>query len=168
MRANWQVTEISYFQILGRSNLNTFYLEYAPAKCADSCLIKQINGAVTLFVPVACIKGENKLLERDMYDLLQVNQHPYIVINPHLDSTVDPNRPTLLKFCITIKGVQNCYYLSLLELSESNNKNNLKGQIKLNLTDFDIRPPEKFMGLVKVRNEVIISFELEIQPKPLN
>ena len=59
---------------------------------------------------------------------------------------------------ITIAGVTREYHVFCLVNSCSDNLIYVSGYRYIKLTDFNLDPPKKFQGLVKVKDEVLINF----------
>lgn len=61
---------------------------------------------------------------------------------------------------ITVAGVSNQYDI-ICKIVKGDNENQIPdGTIRIKLSDLEIIPPVKLLGLVKVKNEIIIDFEL--------
>jgi hypothetical protein len=58
---------------------------------------------------------------------------------------------------ITIAGITHFYRIDCTVVTCSGNYF-LMGAQRIKLTDFDIEPPEKFFGLVKVSDEINVSY----------
>lgn len=63
---------------------------------------------------------------------------------------------------ISIAGVTQHYSIPCQIISYDNSGLIVKGDLKMKLTDFNITPPEKVLGAVKVNNEVFINFAFKM------
>jgi len=64
---------------------------------------------------------------------------------------------------ITVAGVSNQFDLNC-KIDKVDNENQiLNGTTRIKLTDFEIVPPVKLLGLVRVKNEIIINFKFCIK-----
>jgi polyisoprenoid-binding protein YceI len=53
-------------------------------------------------------------------------------------------------------------------VNHSENAMTLSGNLKFNLSDFGVRPPEKFWGMVRVEQAMTVSFCIDLDVKPIN
>ncbi len=149
--------QISFIKVLGKTNLSEFSLQYASGK-EDSDLNILIDGNRAK-IPVRLLKAESEQMTRDFLLLLQEDRFPYIDIefseNPAVPALEEADLlPTI---SLTIAGVENRYPLTC-RLEFKDGKRILTGTVRLRLTDFNLQPPTKLMGVVKVQDEIRISF----------
>lgn len=52
-------------------------------------------------------------------------------------------------------------------INHSENSLTLKGSKLLLMTDFEIEPPTKFLGLIRVTNELEVQFEIRLNTQPI-
>jgi hypothetical protein len=64
---------------------------------------------------------------------------------------------------ITVAGVSRQYDINCKIHNVDNENQVLNGTALIKLTDLEIVPPVKMLGLVKVKNEITINFELFIK-----
>ena len=68
----------------------------------------------------------------------------------------------LVNVTYKINGIPNNYYIPVkLEKKESHFK--ISGNKKINIKDFDLDPPRKVLGIVKVRDSILIKFNFLVQ-----
>ncbi len=61
---------------------------------------------------------------------------------------------------LTMNGITNSYMCSFEVNDNFEDKFQMSGRLGVNLSDFEIEPIKKFMGLIKVEDEVFISFNV--------
>jgi hypothetical protein len=115
-----------------------------------------------IIIPVKEFKCTNKSVYKDFLTLLKVDQYPYLEIDIPHNSNIkyDIDDSVILKgVSIIVAGVSNQYDINC-KIDKVDNENQiLNGVTRIKLTDFEIVPPVRLLGLVKVKNEIIINFE---------
>ena len=157
----------NYINIVGNTNLNQFEfrldfpLNQIFSVDNPDLLDGKHAGFYEIPLPVESFEASNQILYRDFLMLLKANLHPKIIIgigyNQLLEFLTGEN-DTLQNIKITLAGVTQEYPVSCIVNSCSGNLVYITGYRNIKLTDFNIDPPEKFQGLVKVENEVMINF----------
>jgi len=97
----------------------------------------------------------------DFYKMLNADQYPYIKIEiePYNSTNFDEESAgTLLDTKITIAGKTHDYLIPCELIFCENSGAILKGGLEVQLSAFDIDPPSKILGTVKVNNDVFITF----------
>ncbi|MEZ5056726.1 MAG: YceI family protein [Saprospiraceae bacterium] len=115
----------------------------------------------------------NKGMNRDMYNTLKADKYPTITIEllettqPHDKSFMEGNHWVGMdaKVAITIAGVRKIHNLAVESKKLSNTKFEFKSCQTLYMTDFGIEPPKPFMGMIKVKDEILIHMDLIIKKK---
>ncbi len=149
--------------IEGSTNLNQFQLSYSED--AFSLFPASNYGSsefLRMAIPARKINAESNSMHNDFLELINANIHPTIIISLNEKITSDKLNLTVLRHqvSVTMNGVTNTYAcFSEIKKSEYGSWN-LAGRLGVRLTDFEIDPPRKFLGLVKVDDEVFISFKI--------
>ncbi len=115
-----------------------------------------------IVIPVKEFECTNKFVYKDFLELLKVEQYPYLEIDIPHNSNIKYNNDdsVILKgVSITVAGVSNQYDIKCKIDKVDNESFVLNGTTRIKLTDLEINPPVKLLGLVKVKNEIIINFE---------
>jgi len=157
----------NYINITGNTNVNRFEfrLDYPIHKIfsVDHSVLtsRHHTDVYEIFLPVNSFEADNQLVLRDFITLLKANLYPEIIIgigyNQLLDFRKGENHHVQY-IRITLAGVTKEYPVLFMVNSCSDNLVYISGYKNIRLTDFGIEPPEKFQGLVKVENEVLINF----------
>jgi hypothetical protein len=146
----------NYISIDGSSNINQFrFVNYEPI------IPPKIHQNNHVQIPVYSFQATNKRMLMDFYDMVNASDHPYIniFIEPKSQADFDEGSgKTNFKTQITIAGKTNQYNVPCEIIACEQSGYVLKGDLKIKLTDFDIDPPRKVFGTVKVNNEVFIKF----------
>lgn len=152
----------SQIEIHGSSNVNQFQLiNYNPkiVRLPDGVEGKQRYQRIE--VPVNQFKGANKRMRNDFLEMVNASEYPFIIMAIEPRSLAECREKKGLsdfKTMITIAGVSNSYVVPCGIDTCKSSGYVLKGDLEVKLTDFGIDPPQKFFGLVKVNNEVLIDY----------
>lgn len=155
-----------YIYVEGRTNVNKF--EFS-SQLSSFHLLDRYPDTVQWIdppmfeipVPISAFKTSNPSMHRDFLELLKANRYPYIniAINyPMLKRIYMERDDTVSQFEITMAGVTNDYRISCRVVNCVDDYVHIMGSKEIKLTDFNLEPPEKFLGLVKVDDSVMINF----------
>lgn len=157
----------NYINIVGNTNLNQFVFTldfplHQIFSVDNSRLSSRKNaGLYEIPLPVEGFEASNQILYRDFLTLLKANLYPSIIIGIGYHQLLDfleGENYTVQNIKITLAGVTREYPVSCIVSSCSENLVYITGYKNIKLTDFNIKPPEKFQGLIKVNNDVMINF----------
>ncbi len=166
-------------EIRGKTNVNSFECE-----CVDQKPFKHktFSGIVNtgkinfidanLLVPISSISCGNRLMNSDLHELLESEIYPNIEIE-FIDATWDvmalwqetPEEEKSIGHFdvnITIAGVERKQKVHIFrtEVDQTKFLFATSGEIFMNLRDFNLEPPVKFMGMVKVAEEIHLELDL--------
>ena len=110
----------------------------------------------------SCFDCGNNMMNKDFLEMLDSDNHPYITFQLK-EVVVNPKqKDEIYAFAsITLAGKTKLYSIPLtLKKIES-----IKavGCLSIKLTDFDLEPPKKVLGLIVVNDEIDINFDLNVQ-----
>ena len=167
------------FKINGKTNVNSFECE-----CEDQGTFKNNSfyGIVEkgkidfqeaiLKIPVLSISCGNRLMNSDLYSLLKSESHPHIKVHflsadwdvqAIWDNDLSKNDMIgHFDVMITIAGVSRNERVEIHQ-SEIDAKKYIlatSGEVNMSLHDFNIEPPVKFMGMVKVKEDINLELDL--------
>lgn len=149
--------------ILGKTNVNDFHMEYREN---DFCEVpgdfRKGNSMVEIEIPADQIEADSKLMLNDFLELINADKYPTITIEIDSDEiTFDQAGESDLKTIgISMNGITKQFRSQTFSDACFGNQWCLTGELKIKLTDFNIKPPNKFFGLVKVRDEIFINFRI--------
>lgn len=157
----------SYISIHGSSNVNQFQLiNHNPKVVRRSDQSDDQNSDQRIEIPVHQFEGANRRMREDFHEMVNASEYPFIIMNierRNLDECMKARGLSDFKTKITIAGVTRSYIVPCgVDTCESSGYV-LKGNLEVKLTDFGIDPPQKFLGLVKVNNEVLIDYVFRFQ-----
>lgn len=119
------------------------------------------NKTSSIIIPVKDFKCINKSAYKDLLSLLKVDQYPNLEIDIPDNSNIiyiSEKKVILKGISFNIAGVTRKYDV-WCRINNAGTANQIfSGTTRLKLTDLDIVPPVKFLGLIKVNDEIIVDF----------
>jgi hypothetical protein len=163
---NTTIVDSSSLRIFGSSNITNFECIYTGAFTPTTFehTIQLRNNAFAITGDTLRLVTEDfdcgrRGINKDFRNTLKNSEFPTIDITPiwfsNSDSTLNK-----INISISLAGVTKNYTINFESDSPSKNIFRIKGQQKLEMTDFDIDPPRALFGLIKVENELFISFDV--------
>lgn len=169
----------STISIHGSSNVNSFDFVQKDAFIAPNIKIlynKNVQGLLTniVYLPVKVSKftcSNHKMLS-DFLEILNADKHPIMGISLYKINiiTKKENYDKIIysgnvDVSIALSGITSLYTIPFDAISESG-KIIIIGEKILKFTDFNLNPPVKFMGMVKVKNELHVQLKIVLQIQP--
>jgi len=119
---------------------------------------------VRVAVPVASFECSDSLVGNSFRDALQEKDHPEIHFDMYSYKFEDEEGAAKVTGDFTIAGVTRNVELDAKLTPLEQNGVNISGSIEILMTDFGIKPPEMLLGLIKVNDNVSVTFDLVILP----
>lgn len=170
----WVIEPSSSLVINGASNVNQFTCGLSKYTYADTLELQERTATYIRFspnklsLPVVDFDCKNKLITNDFQETLQSGRYPQIGISflsfeliPTSGSSVDSYDAKVL---IELSGQKRTVNIRFDFWEKSYGLYNLIGIKALHFSDFGLEPPTKMMGLVKVDDELSITFNLVVRP----
>jgi hypothetical protein len=157
-----------FLDIIVRSNVDEQFFQYNITQQCLSFGEKPETGYTPetsisrIIIPVKEFTCINKFVYNDFLTLLKAEQYPYLEIDIPYNSSLKFNTGDSLilrNVTIIVAGVSSRYDINCKIYKVDNENKILNGTTRMKLTDIDIVPPVKVLGLVKVKNEIIINFK---------
>jgi hypothetical protein len=165
----------NYINIAGATNINDFELhQEVPDNLicgiGDSRWIPvPEDQGFMILIPVRNFNATNRFVYKDFLQLVNVNKHPYIQIfmkEKEFKTLFNGLTVYSLMIGVSVSGVTRYYQIPCKVSSCMDNRIAISGSKKVNLTDFNLSPPEKTLGLIKVHDELMINFEFNLPVDP--
>lgn len=159
----------SEFEIVGSSNVNTFKCLFNIKNLNKPLEIGYEEGSSITYFHNSTLVLENTFFDcggrginKDFHDLLRTKEYPQILLTlreVEKKSVGDTKVKALVE--IQIAGISRSYSLEV----QSENKEDLhiSGNLKLDITDFNLEAPRKMLGMVVVSKEIEIVFNLIVE-----
>lgn len=159
---------VDFVSIQGSTNVNEFsFLQLLNQKESPIKFHTQ-EGYITLQIPAHNFEASNPLMYKDFISLIKADKHPFIAIRFHYNpyELYEKNGQTSAidsEIYITLAGEEKKYKIPGQIHLCHDRALRIMGDIKINLDDFQLQAPSKFMGMVKVNNEVFVNFGLKME-----
>lgn len=170
------ICQLAKVRIDGSTNVNQFHFYY------DHPLTENFSFAVlptdstrldslSFFIPIEHIDASNPAMFDDFKELLKASEYPKIQITIsdaellHIFTSRDVKN---IPIDITIAGMTNDYVSPIEVVSREENQFVVKGRTRIQLTDYNISPPRRFLGMIRVKDEVFINFEIKLITQKAN
>ncbi|MCF8231749.1 MAG: YceI family protein [Bacteroidales bacterium] len=160
--------ESSKVTIHGKTNINTFDCRYsfdetkkAPSFNTSESSDHVVISDVTLKIPIEQCDCGNKLLNKDFQATLESEEHPYIDINISrlvFRKTLNKDKERKVWANLTIAGVTKWKQIDYSAKYSNDGVFYMKGRFHVNTQNFNIEKRKRFLGMVKVNDNVDISF----------
>ncbi len=153
---------VNYIVINGESNVNRFSFIYTTLSTdfRNSLFYPSLPVENEITIPVRDFEASNPLMYKDFLTNLHEHEFPTITIkfyNQEQNNGLIPVLNPRYNIMITIAGVTREYNVEC-EIQNCGSHYLLKGSRAVRLSDFNLVPPEKLSGLVKVKDEFVVSF----------
>ena len=167
---NWQVTVKSHLEISGTSNVNEFHClsvnyegqDIMKETCLKSGDRSSLSGEVIIkSVDFDC---HNAIMTNDLVKTIKANEYPEIGIR-FIGLQQDHSNTDLLSgdVKITLAGKSKTYRISCFIKDESAQCKHLEGSCTFRFSDFDLEPPSKLLGAIRVKDTMSVDFHLKLQ-----
>lgn len=162
--------------IKGKSNISEFSFSQTKALAqkeilVDASLIQppQLLSEISLNIPLSGFRCKNPLMLNDFLNVTRASEYPNVVITIH-NIEIDYSLGRIMKnsfsgkasITITLANKSKPYTISFTgKLSDQ--VMNLNSSVEIAFSDFNIDPPTKLGGLIKVKNQLIIELNLSLK-----
>lgn len=156
----------NYIKIEGSTNVNHFHFEQTFNEKEE--VIETHPGSkeiIQLKIPAHDFKASNPMMYDDFLKLIKASEYPYIDITIFFEDIklpAGPENTVVPKIRIGLAGKSKTYEIPGQIHDCRKSSTHINGKVNISLQDFNLNPPTKFMGMVKVNNEVFINFGLTL------
>lgn len=102
----------------------------------------------------------NDRINKDFHDLIKSEQYPEIFLELS-EIKITEDELAMATVSITIAGITKEYHLPV-EIRKGD-ISVYKGNLELDINDFGLEPPKKLFGMIKVKDEIQINFDLVVK-----
>lgn len=141
------------FSVKGSTSIGKYDCDY-KLETRDTLFLNQKKG-LTYKIPVKGFGCGNFLLTGDFRKTLREKQYPWVFIKV---TDVRPSGQSY-KYNLHLDLAGKVKYYQNLNLVKE--KNGLRGEIELKFSDFDLEPPKKLGGAIKVKEEINLNILLK-------
>jgi hypothetical protein len=165
----WIVSDASTLEIQGSSNVNTFACGSSVFNGHNVLVEMQDKGTNSISGEILLdVKGfdcQNRIMNNDFQNTLQASDFPEIRIEfLELKETgrKGNNKKVEGWVEITLAGEKRKYPVACKLETLNHHQNILTGSQIFRFSDFGLEPPQKALGMVRVKNEIAVEFRLEL------
>ncbi|GAA3585376.1 YceI family protein [Snuella lapsa] len=165
------ITPESTLFVKGATNVSSFICYYDINQLVKPIPIifeKEANKIVftktTLVLDNAHFDCGHKGMNNDFQKLLKSDAYPKIFLTLKEIKKHEVNN-NLIQASLDLKiaGVTSAYTVPVK--MDTSNDMSVKGVLNLKLSDFNLEPPKKFLGLIVVKDAIEINFQLQLKEK---
>ena len=163
------VDPASSLNIHGKTNINKFICAQRPIMSKDTITLEMrqngnewVMSDAVMRVPVIEFDcGISKMTE-DFCEMLDAENHPYLQLILHSVERAETGQQYIADLTIVLAGEESRYHIPV---QVHQNEYGLigSGMTQVRFQDFNMEPPVKFMGMVKVNEMLDISFNFIIR-----
>jgi hypothetical protein len=170
---NYSFSSQSTLKVLGKTNVNSFTClnektlpSYVAVVCGYSTPEHMEFLETTLKIPVIEMDCGGKGINSDFREMMKADKYPYILLDLW-ELSLNKSQPSGLKHytastTITLVNTRKPVNIPVSLKKNDGNLYTIYGSISLKLSDFEITPPRPLMGLIKIDDEIVIEFVLEM------
>ncbi|MFZ0489551.1 MAG: YceI family protein [Salegentibacter sp.] len=162
-----QILPNSQLTISGDTNINEFECQFNTEHLKEHKNLKYSvhNNSISFQNAVLVLNNEdfdcgNKGINRDFKDLIQADEYPEITLELNKIELEGKNKARA-DVTISIAGLENQYNIPV-EIID-NPVPHFRGTLKINIKDFELHAPKKVFGLIVVKEDVDVNFNLSVQ-----
>lgn len=173
-RGKWVIDYNSQLMIHGKTNVSSFTCFISCYNSTDTLnyeLNKKTKNLIfdknKMVIPVFNFNCGNTMITKDFRKTVNVDKYPYLNI---AFLSLDRNGEDDLasgNMEITLAGVTKTATIHF-NLKPKGDFIQLTGRYPVSFSDFNLEAPERMMGLVKVKEDLLVEFNLLIRPVILN
>ena len=168
----WVIESKSKLKVDGKTNVNSFTCEINGYGRIDTLVynLRSHTGNISVTgnmnVDVHSFDCHRKAMTKDLLKTLKADQHPHMKIKfisfSQRPIDLKPNEKMTGKVEIELAGVKRQFEVQY-QLNRSKSQSlELLGTRQLHFSDFDLKPPSKLGGTIKVKNELEVEFILHL------
>lgn len=163
--------QLSTILIEGETNINGFRFSFdnSTININSNQRLKtektNENEIIEFLIPVRAFRGSNYLMEGDFQNLLKASEYPMVKVGiekSQLNSIISDTENLKINFYLTIAGITKLIRGDYLINVCNKDELILQGTTNVKLTDFSIVPPKKMLGVLHVKDLIIIKFDIII------
>jgi len=154
-----------FVTISGSSTVNQFQLTSNKVNISQN-YFAQNKEHYFIEIPVFSFHGGIKKITSDFRELVKAKSHPTISIAINPDELIlnkQNNETSHVNGTIKLAGATHQTQIEYSSSSTAHKNLEIKGKATLNLTHFNLQPPKKLFGALKVHDRIFVNFVFYIQ-----
>lgn len=164
-----RIKDSSSLNIIGKTNVHTFTCKYDVSELTDPVKVDYttMEGGMVFESAKLRLRNENfdcggRGINNDFNKLLKTPVYPEVILDlqkivahPHIPKNY------IASVSLTIAGTTRSYDL-FLKVTDHDNME-IKGVMEIKLPDFGLEPPQRALGMIKVQENLVIEFLLDME-----
>ncbi|MFZ9660281.1 MAG: hypothetical protein ACO29O_00270 [Chitinophagaceae bacterium] len=164
---SWIIEKKSSISIEGSSNINSFVCELREYLKADTLTCKKdekycklIFAKSILSLDIKKFDCHQKFITSDFRKMMQEDQYPSLIIQFISLDDIQSNGIVNGKVEIQLAGRKRLMDVQYNKTVVANNQIMLEGGKLLRFSDFELRPPTKLGGMIRINEDIKVNFNL--------
>ncbi|WP_373057806.1 YceI family protein [Zunongwangia sp. H14] len=164
-----QILPESVLNISGDTNISAFHCEFDTSLLKGKHEFQYSEETGSIYFKNAVLNLENKgfdcgnrAINKDFNALMQTEKYPGIKLELKKVS-FDQEDNAMARVNIIMAGIEKNYIIPVTIINCPTP--NYKGSLHLNIKDFGLEPPRKFFGLIVIKDDIEINFNLVVKPQ---
>ncbi len=167
-RGKWVIDYNSQLLIHGQTNINSFTCFISCYNSTDTLAYEQENGIFVfegnkMTIPVFNFNCGNGMITKDFRTTVKADKNPYLTISFVTLEKHPADSKATAKLDITLAGVSKQSTLQF-DMNKKGDFIQLSGKHPVCFSDFQLQAPERMLGMVKVKEDLRVEFNLLIRP----
>jgi hypothetical protein len=165
----WIIGPETKLVIHGQTNINSFHCRMDCYQRMDTLSYSMDDDKCMLFfnenrmrIPVVNFDCGSRLINSDFYDVLKKDTYPFVYIQFVALERWTGNTEVGGTVYITLAGVTKPFIIHY-QINSTSKVLLLKGRQKICFSDFNLKPPEKMFGTIKVQDNLEVEFDLALR-----
>ncbi len=161
------VLPTSELTITGDTNINEFKCEFDTSYLTDKNKFLYTQSGSEIIFTGAVLSLETKGFDcgsrginKDFHSLIKSDKYPQILLQLDKVKILSKSQAEA-RVCITIAGIQKFYDIPVAV--KQGEISNFKGKLELDIKDFKLEPPRKLFGIIVVKDDIEINFDLKVK-----
>lgn len=164
-----RIKDSSSLNIIGKTNVHTFTCKYDITELTDPVKVDYtaFDSGMVFESAVLRLRNENfdcggRGINNDFNKLLNTPVYPEVILDlqkivahPHIANNY------IASVALSIAGTTRHYDLFLKVNSDDDME--IKGVMEISLHDFKLEPPQRALGMIKVQDNLVIEFLLDME-----
>ncbi|MGE5357032.1 MAG: YceI family protein [Deltaproteobacteria bacterium] len=171
----WDIDKSSSMVVIGETNVNSFECILGAYDWGNNlvCYSTQSPGSnkhrilCNFDIPINSFDCGIGMMTKDLRKTLKSDKHPFLNISLKEMSSLISNLKNgdLIdtKTDITLSGVKKASIIQFVVKKNNKNFISLEGKKTISLSDYNLSPPSKLLGSVKVKDEMVVNIKMKLK-----